>query len=42
MEGFSEQCRNLVSGIFKTSCKTGEGVDAMFTEIAKQLGTTNK
>ena len=27
MEGFCEQCRNLVSGVYKTSCKTGEGVN---------------
>merc|ERR1719427_1070890 len=37
MEAFSEQCHNLVSGIYKTSCKTGEGVEEMFNDIAKQL-----
>ena len=42
MDGFCEQCRNLVTGIYKTSCKTGEGVDEMFRDIAKQLGSTNK
>ena len=42
MEGFCEQCRNLVSGVYKTSCKTGEGVDEMFIDIAKQLATSNK
>ena len=42
MEGFSEQCRNLVSGIYKTSCKTGEGVSEMFRDISKQLSDSNK
>lgn len=42
MEGFCEQCRNLVSGIYKTSCKTGEGVEEMFQDIAKQLANCNK
>lgn len=42
MEGFSEQCRNLVSGIYKTSCKTGEGVSEMFRDISKQLSESNK
>jgi small GTP-binding protein len=42
MEGFSEQCRNLVSGIYKTSCKTGEGVPEMFRDIARQLADSNK
>jgi len=42
MEAFCEQCHNLVSGIYKTSCKTGEGVDSMFQDIAKQLSQTNR
>lgn len=42
MEGFCEQCRNLVSGIYKTSCKTGEGIEEMFRDIAKQLSDSNK
>lgn len=42
MEGFCEQCRNLVSGVYKTSCKTGEGVEEMFRDISKQLASTNK
>jgi Ras-related protein Rab-6A len=42
MEAFCEQCHNLVSGIYKTSCKTGEGVEEMFTDIATQLTTTNR
>lgn len=39
---FSEQCHNLVSGIYKTSCKTGEGLEEMFTDIAFQLVNMNR
>jgi len=42
MEAFCEQCHNLVSGIYKTSCKTGEGVEEMFRDIAMQLGESNR
>jgi len=42
MEAFCEQCHNLVSGIYKTSCRTGEGVEEMFLDIATQLTTTNR
>jgi len=42
MEAFCEQCHNLVSGIYKTSCKTGEGVEEMFRDIAMQLGDSNR
>ena len=42
MEAFCEQCHNLVSGIYKTSCKTGEGVSEMFQDIANQLAMTNR
>ena len=38
----SEQCHTLVAGTFKTSCKTGEGVDEMFADIAKQLAESNR
>ena len=31
-----------VSGIYKTSCKTGEGVEEMFTDIARQLAISNR
>lgn len=37
IESLCEQCNNLVSGVYKTSCKTGEGVEDMFTDIARQL-----
>lgn len=39
---FSEQCHNLISGIYKTSCKTGAGVEEMFTDIARQLSDSNR
>lgn len=42
MEAFCEQCHNLVSGVYKTSCKTGQGVEEMFSDIAKQLADANR
>lgn len=40
IEAFCEQCHNLISGIYKTSCKTGAGIEEMFTDIARQLVNT--
>ena len=34
--------KSLFSGIYKTSCKTGEGVEDMFNDIAKQLAQSNR
>lgn len=42
MENFCEQCHNLISGIYKTSCKTGDGVEEMFADIARQLSDSNR
>ncbi|XP_063228524.1 ras-related protein Rab-30 isoform X1 [Bacillus rossius redtenbacheri] len=42
MESFCEQCHNLISATYKTSCKTGEGVDEMFADIAKHLILSNR
>ncbi|XP_076339362.1 RAS oncogene family member RabX6 isoform X1 [Tachypleus tridentatus] len=42
IDAFCEQCHNLISGVFKTSCKTGEGVEEMFADIARQLVSTSK
>lgn len=39
---FSEQCHGLVTGIFKTSCKTGDGIDEMFQQIANILVESNR
>lgn len=37
MEEFCEQCQTLISATFKTSCKTGEGIEDMFQQIANTL-----
>lgn len=42
IEVFCEQCHNLISTIYKTSCKTGEGIEEMFTDIARQLIDHNR
>lgn len=42
IEGLCEQCNNLISGVYKTSCKTGEGVQEMFKNIAQQLVGSNR
>lgn len=42
IEEFIEQCQNLISGTFKISCRTGEGVHEMFQEIAKILTQSNR
>lgn len=39
---FSEQCHNLISGVYKTSCKTNEGIEDMFSDIAFQLVHSNR
>ncbi|KAL1124483.1 hypothetical protein AAG570_001109 [Ranatra chinensis] len=42
MENFCEQCHNLISATFRTSCKSGEGVEQMFAEIARHLVNANR
>ncbi|XP_015608882.1 GTP-binding protein ypt7 [Cephus cinctus] len=42
MEQFCEQCHNLISATYKTSCKTGQGINEMFEEIAHYLVETNR
>lgn len=42
MENFCEQCHNLISATYKTSCKTGQGVEDMFADIALQLVESNR
>lgn len=39
---YSEQCHNLISATFKTSCKTGEGIHEMFADIAQHLVQSNR
>lgn len=42
IDDFIEQCQNLISGTYKISCKTGEGIDEMFQDIANILTQTNR
>ncbi|XP_018576932.1 ras-related protein Rab-30 [Anoplophora glabripennis] len=42
IEAFCEQCHNLISGIYKTSCKNGQGLEEMFNDIAYQLVNSNR
>jgi Ras-related protein Rab-6A len=42
MESFCEQCQSLISQTYKTSCKTGGGVEEMFQEIATLLVDSNR
>ncbi|KAJ8911179.1 hypothetical protein NQ315_006022 [Exocentrus adspersus] len=42
IEAFCEQCHSLMSGTYKTSCKTGEGLEEMFKDIAYQLINSNR
>jgi len=39
---FCEQCHNVITGIFKTSCRTGEGVHEMFAEISRQVSSSSR
>jgi len=41
VDSFCEQC-GIVNGIFRTSCKTGEGVPEMFNEIARVISTSSR
>ncbi|KAG8233186.1 hypothetical protein J437_LFUL008949 [Ladona fulva] len=42
VETFCEQCHNLVSATYRTSCRTGEGVEEMFADIARRLVQSNR
>lgn len=42
IETFCEQCHNLISGVYKTSCKLGDGIEEMFTDIACHLAESNR
>lgn len=42
IEQFCEQCHDLISGTYKTSCKTGEGVNEMFEDIVQYLVEVNR
>lgn len=42
IQQFCEQCQGMISAVFKTSCKTNEGVELMFQEIAESLVENNR
>ncbi|XP_037959933.1 ras-related protein Rab-30 [Teleopsis dalmanni] len=42
VEAFSEQCHSLISATYKTSCKTGDGVEQMFNDISRVLVEANR
>lgn len=42
IENFCEQCHSMISGTFKTSCKTNWGVEEMFQCIAEILNDSNR
>lgn len=42
MESFCEQCQSLISATYKVSCKTGEGLEDMFREVAGILVESNR
>lgn len=42
MDMFCEQCHGLITGVFKISCKTGEGVNEMFETISNHLVESNR
>lgn len=42
LDNFCEQCHGMISGTFKTSCKTNSGVQEMFQYIAEILNDSNR
>ncbi|XP_023169955.1 ras-related protein Rab-14 [Drosophila hydei] len=42
VEAFCEQCHNLISATYKTSCRTGKGIEEMFQDISCQLVQANR
>ncbi|XP_022222850.1 ras-related protein RABA1c [Drosophila obscura] len=42
VEAFCEQCHSLISATYKTSCRTGAGVEEMFRDISRQLVHANR
>lgn len=42
IDAFCEQCHNLISGTYKTSCRLGEGIEEMFLDIACHLVESNR
>ncbi|XP_030570662.1 ras-related protein Rab-14 [Drosophila novamexicana] len=42
VEAFCEQCHTLISATYKTSCRTGKGIEDMFQDISRQLVQANR
>lgn len=42
IDSFCEQCHSLISATYKTSCRTGEGIEEMFQDISRQLVQANR
>uniref|UniRef100_A0A1A9VMK0 Uncharacterized protein n=3 Tax=Glossina TaxID=44049 RepID=A0A1A9VMK0_GLOAU len=42
VEAFCEQCHSLISATYKTSCKTGQGIEDMFSDISRILVDANR
>ncbi|XP_002062394.3 GTP-binding protein ypt4 [Drosophila willistoni] len=42
VEAFCEQCHTLISATYKTSCRTGQGIEEMFHDISRQLVHANR
>ncbi|KAH8302969.1 hypothetical protein KR044_012474 [Drosophila immigrans] len=42
IQAFCEQCHSLISATYKTSCRSGAGIEEMFQDIARQLVTANR
>lgn len=42
IQQFCEQCQGMISAVYKTSCKTNEGVEKMFQEIAESMVENNR
>ncbi|KAH8260627.1 hypothetical protein KR038_009068 [Drosophila bunnanda] len=42
VEAFCEQCHSLISATYKTSCRSGAGVEEMFRDISRRLVHANR
>ncbi|KAL3280683.1 hypothetical protein HHI36_003920 [Cryptolaemus montrouzieri] len=42
IESFCEQCQSLITNTYRISCRTNEGIEEMFTDIAYQLVNSNR
>lgn len=42
IDAFCEQCQTLITNVYRISCKTNEGIEEMFVDIAYQLLQSNR